>query len=77
MTNRPLSTRRISPNDSYLLAKERIIELLAQLPLYLSNKAAHLCVRKLQEVMQMVETCDSVQQGEIYLLCAQAMVQLS
>jgi hypothetical protein len=48
MTHRPLSTRRLPRSDAYLLAKERAIGLLAELPLYLSSKATHQCMDKIK-----------------------------
>jgi hypothetical protein len=77
MSLRPLSTRRLPSSDSYLLAKERAINLLAELPMYLTSNSTHQCLRKLKEVLQLVEGCELLQQGEVYLLCCQALVQLA
>lgn len=77
MSLRPQSTRRLPSSDSYLLAKERAINLLAELPLFLVSDSTQHCEGRLQEVIQLVEGCELLQQGEVYLLCCQAMVQLT
>lgn len=72
MTHRPLSR-----TDRYLQAKQMAVDMLAELHLYLSTNAPHLCAGSIQEATRMVEGCEQEQQGEVYLLCAQALVQFA
>lgn len=43
MSLRPQSTRRLPSSDSYLLAKEKAINLLAELPLFLVSDSTYQC----------------------------------
>ena len=77
MSLRPQSTHRMPSSDSYLLAKEKVINLIAELPLFLVSDSTQQCEGRLREVLQLVEGCELLQQGEVYLLCCQAMMQLT